>query len=314
VNNVCLIVSIKSVYQVGKPGLLFTPQPAFYAPAGFVRKIWGTFYPFPVKLSGSYPYFPNLTLLSYSLRSKFGPMRVFLLLFLFQGFLKGYVSAQRVAAQRPVTLFTVRAVDEKSNQEVPASFKIFLHTANKRFEGANRIPNEANFYVKMYSSDTVTIETAAEGYFTIEEIMLVSCDTCGFYQYTALMEKQEDSVFTNLKINDVIKLDKIYFDQSKYDLRPESREQLEKLYRTLRDNPGLKIEIAGHTDNVGDARLNQYLSENRARVIYAYLLRKNIASSRLRHQGYGSSKPVAPNDSEDNKSLNRRVEFVVLAN
>jgi OmpA-OmpF porin, OOP family len=241
-------------------------------------------------------------------------MRVFLLLFLFQGFLKGYVSAQRVAAQRPVTLFTVRAVDEKSNQEVPASFKIFLHTANKRFEGANRIPNEANFYVKMYSSDTVTIETAAEGYFTIEEIMLVSCDTCGFYQYTALMEKQEDSVFTNLKINDVIKLDKIYFDQSKYDLRPESREQLEKLYRTLRDNPGLKIEIAGHTDNVGDARLNQYLSENRARVIYAYLLRKNIASSRLRHQGYGSSKPVAPNDSEDNKSLNRRVEFVVLAN
>ncbi|MPR32236.1 OmpA family protein [Salmonirosea aquatica] len=241
-------------------------------------------------------------------------MRVFLLLFVLQGLLLQSVSAQVVAAQRPVTLFTVRAVDQQTTKEIAASFKIFLHAANKRFEGANGPEKVANFSVKMFSSDTVTIETEAEGYFPIEEILLVSCDTCGFYQYTALMEKQVDSVFTNLKVNDVIKLDKIYFDQSKYDLRPESRDQLEKLYRTLRNNPKLKIEIAGHTDNVGDARLNQYLSENRARVIYSYLLRKDIASNRLRHQGYGSSKPVAPNDTEENKSLNRRVEFVVLDN
>ena len=221
--------------------------------------------------------------------------------------------AQVTTAQRPVTLFTVRAVDEKSGREVPADFKVFLHTANEKYQGANRTGNP-DFNVKMYHSDTVTVETAAEDYYTIEEVLLVSCDTCGFYQYTALMEKREDSVFTNLKVNDIIKLDKIYFDQSKYDLRPESREQLQKLYRTLRDNPKLKIEIAGHTDNVGDARLNQYLSENRAKVIYSYLLRKNIASNRLKHKGYGQTRPVAPNDTEDNKALNRRVEFVVLEN
>jgi outer membrane protein OmpA-like peptidoglycan-associated protein len=124
---------------------------------------------------------------------------------------------------------------------------------------------------------------------------------------------QEDSVFRDLKVNRAIRLDKIYFDQSSYNLRPESREELEKLYRTLRDNPTLKIEIAGHTDNVGDKRLNQLLSENRARVIYNYLLQKDIASSRLSHRGYGQNRPVAPNDTETNKSLNRRVEFVVIA-
>lgn len=221
---------------------------------------------------------------------------------------------QPIQTQRPVTLFTIRALDEQSNQEIAASFKVFIHTTKERFTGVNRLKGEANFHVKMYKSDTVTVETAAEGYFTIEEILLVSCDTCGFYQYTALMEKRIDSVFTDLKVNDVIKLDKIYFDQSKYDLRPESRDQLEKLYRTLRANPKLKIEIAGHTDNVGDARLNQYLSENRAKVIYAYLLRKDIPSARLRRRGYGSTKPVGPNDTEDNKSMNRRVEFVVLEN
>ncbi len=221
--------------------------------------------------------------------------------------------AQVVSSQKPVTLFTIRAVDDKTGREVPADFKIFLHTANERYQGANR-KGQTDFNVKMYRSDTVTVETAAENYFTIEEVLLVSCDTCGFYQYTALMEKREDSVFTNLKVNDVIKLDKIYFEQSKYDLRAESQDELQKLYRTLRDNPKLKIEIAGHTDNVGDARLNQYLSENRAKVIYSFLLRKDIAASRLRHRGYGQTKPVAPNDTEENKALNRRVEFVVLEN
>ena len=221
--------------------------------------------------------------------------------------------AQVVSSQKPVTLFTVRAMDEKTGREIPANFKVFLHTANEKYGGANRT-GQTDFNVKMYHSDTVTVETAAEDYFTIEEVLLVACDTCGFYQYTALMEKRADSVFTDLEVNNVIKLDKIYFDQSKYELRPESREQLQKLYRTLRDNPKLKIEIAGHTDNVGDTRLNQYLSENRARVIYSFLLRKNIAFSRLRHRGYGQSKPVAPNDTEENKALNRRVEFVVLEN
>lgn len=232
---------------------------------------------------------------------------IFILFFVFDSL------AQVISSQRPVTLFTLRAVDEKTGLEIPAEFKVFLHIANERYKGANRT-GQASFDVKMYRSDTVTVETAAEDYFTIEEVLLVSCDTCGFYQYTALMEKRADSVFTNLKVNDIVKLDKIYFDQSKYDLRSESREQLQKLYRTLRDNPKLKIEIAGHTDNVGDARLNQYLSENRAKVIYSYLLRKEIASNRLRHRGYGQTKPVAPNDNEENKSLNRRVEFVVLEN
>lgn len=221
--------------------------------------------------------------------------------------------AQIIASQRPVTLFTVRAVDEQSGKELPASFKIKLHLADSQFEGSSQ-PGRENFNIRMFGSDTVTVETSSDGYFTIEEVLLVSCDTCGFYQYTALLEKKIDSVFTNLKVNDVVKLDKIYFDQSKYDLRPESREQLEKLYRTLRDNPKLKVSIDGHTDNVGDPRLNQLLSENRAKVIYTYLIRKNIASSRMLHRGFGSRKSVAPNDTEENKALNRRVEFVVLEN
>ncbi len=240
-------------------------------------------------------------------------MRHFILFLVTIHILFSAAQAQVTTEQRPVTLFTIKAVDDKTGQEIPANFSVLLHSVQEKYSGANRVGDEY-FNVKMYSSDTVTVETSSEGYFTIEEILLVSCDTCGFYQYTALMEKKVDSVFTDLKVNDVVKLEKIYFDQSKYDLRPESKVELEKLYRTLRDNPKLKIQIAGHTDNVGDLRLNKYLSENRAKVIYTYLVRKNIRADRLQHVGYGHTRPVAPNDTEENKAQNRRVEFVVLAN
>jgi outer membrane protein OmpA-like peptidoglycan-associated protein/Tol biopolymer transport system component len=126
--------------------------------------------------------------------------------------------------------------------------------------------------------------------------------------------KVDETVFENLKVGEAVRLDNVYFDQSSYILRTESYPQLDKLVKTLQVNAKLKIEIAGHTDNVGDARLNQYLSENRARVISSYLANKGIAKDRLVPTGYGQTKPVAPNDTEENKAQNRRVEFVVLEN
>ncbi|GAB2776630.1 hypothetical protein GCM10027275_19780 [Rhabdobacter roseus] len=211
------------------------------------------------------------------------------------------------------TRLTLNAVDELSGQELVADFEAYLHKAGQRYQGTSQ-PGSTPFSFLIIESDTVTIHTSSAGYFSMEEIVLVLCDTCGFYAYTARLEKQVDSVYSELKVHDVIQLDKIYFDQSSYYLRPESREELEKVYRTLRDHPRLKVEVAGHTDNVGDARLNLLLSENRARVIYYDLLRKNIAPDRLRFRGYGHTKPRAPNDSEENKAKNRRVELVILEN
>lgn len=146
--------------------------------------------------------------------------------------------------------------------------------------------------------------------------MVVSCDTCTDYEHIVRLEKEElkaDSIFRNLQVNQSFRLDNVYFDQSSYVLRPESYPQLDKLIKTLATTPKLVIEIAGHTDNVGDRRLNQALSENRAKIITNYLVRSGIPETRLHHNGYGDKKPAAPNDSEANKRKNRRVEFVVLA-
>jgi OmpA-OmpF porin, OOP family len=218
----------------------------------------------------------------------------------------GTVAAPR--ASHPVD-FSVRAVDEKTKADISVYYEIEAVLAKKFFKGGSK-PGQP-FQIVLTRTDTIIVKTEAKGYYKTEEVLLVACDTCGSYEHLAVMER-EDSVFTNLKVNQAIRLDNVYFDQSSYVLRPESNEQLDKLLKTLNGNPGLHIQIAGHTDNVGDRRLNQALSENRAKVITNYLTNRGIGQTRLQPQGYGDSRPVAPNDTEDNKKKNRRVEFVVL--
>lgn len=222
-------------------------------------------------------------------------------------------SAAIVKTQR--TLFTISAVDDKSSAEIPAQFTIRALQAGQKFEGKS-LAGGKPFAFMLSRTDTLNVVASAPGYYEAEELMVVTCDTCTDYGYVVRMEKENpkaDSVFHNLKVNQAFRLDNVYFDQSSYVLRPESYPQLNKLVKTLLSTPKLVIEIAGHTDNVGDRRLNRTLSEQRAKIITNYLVRSGIPEKRLQYTGYGDSHPAAPNDSEENKRKNRRVEFVVLA-
>ena len=109
-----------------------------------------------------------------------------------------------------------------------------------------------------------------------------------------------------------IPLKNLFFDQSSPVLRPESFVELDQLVDVLRQNPAMRIEIRGHTDNAGDFDANVNLSRNRCQAVIDYLVRKSIDVSRLLKNGRGPLDPLAPNTSEDNRKKNRRVEFVVL--
>lgn len=106
-------------------------------------------------------------------------------------------------------------------------------------------------------------------------------------------------------------LRQVQFEQSSYVLLPESVPELTKLVQTLQANPAWHIELIGHTDNVGDPRINQTLSEYRARIVMNYLTRHGIADERISTKGYGGSRPVADNATEAGRAQNRRVEFIV---
>jgi outer membrane protein OmpA-like peptidoglycan-associated protein/tetratricopeptide (TPR) repeat protein len=106
----------------------------------------------------------------------------------------------------------------------------------------------------------------------------------------------------------------IFFDTNKFVLKPESKSELEKLIAFLNLNPKVTIEISGFTDNVGDAKLNQLLSENRAKAVYNYLISNKVASSKLTFKGYGAMQPIAANTTEEGRSRNRRTEFKIVSN
>lgn len=108
-------------------------------------------------------------------------------------------------------------------------------------------------------------------------------------------------------------LTNIFFEYGKYELRSESRTELNKLIAFMQANPGMIAEIAGHTDDIGDEKANMELSLRRAKAVYDYLVANGIDSRRLRYKGYGEQQPAVPNDSEENRAKNRRIEFRVLS-
>ena len=120
--------------------------------------------------------------------------------------------------------------------------------------------------------------------------------------------------FTMTKIDSTkeINLDNIYFDSNSSVLKPESKASLNKLYQTLIINPNFIVEIGAHTDNKGNVKSNQQLSEERAKSVVKYLENLEIGNNRLSAIGYGSSSPISDNNSEENRKLNRRITFKII--
>ena len=97
-----------------------------------------------------------------------------------------------------------------------------------------------------------------------------------------------------------------------FQLKNESKIELQKLKSFLMTNTAVSIEISGHTDNVGDKKSNQILSENRAKAVYEYLITNEISKERLSFKGFGDSMPIDDNNTDKGRANNRRTEFMIL--
>jgi OOP family OmpA-OmpF porin len=118
--------------------------------------------------------------------------------------------------------------------------------------------------------------------------------------------------FKNLNVGDKLILENVYFDIDKYELLPTSLETLNELYAALLKYSTIYIEISGHTSTTGGYTHNVTLSKNRAKAVLQFLVEKGINLNRLTSAGYGSDSPIAPNSTEENRQMNRRVEVKVL--
>ena len=118
-----------------------------------------------------------------------------------------------------------------------------------------------------------------------------------------------DRPMPRLEVGKAVVLEGIMFETGKATILPESEVVLSGVLRALSENPSIEVLIGGHTDNVGSAAINERLSHARADAVRDWLAERGIAVTRMKTEGYGPSRPIAPNDTEENRYKNRRIEF-----
>ena len=189
-------------------------------------------------------------------------------------------------------------------------------------------PMEANIIYNNLRTDEVigtAISDPVTGQYKIVlpygKIYSFRATQAGFYPVSDNMNVEEideyvtiekDLILTPVKVGETIRLNNIFFDVNKSTLKEESYSELNRLISFMNDNPKMKISIGGHTDSQGEDAFNLKLSQDRVKSVIDYLLSKNISSENLAGQGYGETQPIASNDTEEGRGLNRRVEFTIV--
>jgi outer membrane protein OmpA-like peptidoglycan-associated protein len=122
----------------------------------------------------------------------------------------------------------------------------------------------------------------------------------------------KDLYLSPIEVGEVVRINNVFFDFAKATLREESYPELNRVVKFMNDNPSMEIALGGHTDNVGSDPANLKLSEERIQSVKAYIAEQGIDGDRMSAKGYGETKPIASNDTEEGRQQNRRVEFTIV--
>jgi outer membrane protein OmpA-like peptidoglycan-associated protein len=160
------------------------------------------------------------------------------------------------------------------------------------------------FQIILLRGKKYSFNAKKEGYYPISQNLDLS-------EIDKYQEVEVDLFLTPIEKGAEIVLNNLFFDYNKADLQTDSHSELNSLVEFLKTNEGIKIEIIGHTDDQGSSSYNLKLSEDRAKSVLEYLNNKGISKDRLSSVGYGKTKPIVKNDSDENRAKNRRVEFKI---
>lgn len=215
-----------------------------------------------------------------------------------------------------------------SEEAIVQSMKVIGESKSNRWIGALQVAIDGKIYVSEYLSSALSVienpnSLGLNSNFK-SDVVDLNGNTCTLGLPTFLQsyfvkdemskENKNVQIFSdkaNVVVNQRFILNNILFDFNKSTLRPSSFVELQKIVNILQKNPLYKIEISGHTDNVGNKSYNISLSKDRADAVANYLISKGINKNRISTVGEGSSFPIASNASEEGRQENRRVEFVM---
>jgi len=209
----------------------------------------------------------------------------------------------------PVVLVHGNVYNKKTMQPLSADLVYETLPDGEIAGSGNSNPLDGSFKIVLPYDKNYSIRATADKFFAVSENLNLDSLIREGYK-----EIHKDLYLVPIEIGQVVRLNNVFFDFDKYDLRPESYVELDRVVKLLNENPAIEIEMSAHTDSYGSDEYNFTLSDNRARSVMDYILSKGIAPRRIISKGYGETKPVVPNDTDDNRQLNRRVEFTILRN
>ncbi|MDX2248075.1 MAG: OmpA family protein [Bacteroidia bacterium] len=219
-------------------------------------------------------------------------------------------------------LYKVRIPEDITLQPIVRVYGRVLHSKTKE-------PLGSEITCSDLSPDSLLNKTqshAASGFYNIflpyGRAYQLFAEKVGFYAVTDTLDLRRISQFREIRrdlylapieVGETITLNQVFFQRARAELISDSYPELDRLVLLMRSIPTLKIEIRGHTDNIGNETELQTLSETRAAVVKQYLTDRGISADRTSSRGYGSTLPIASNENPATRSLNRRVEFHILS-
>ena len=209
-------------------------------------------------------------------------------------------------APTPVVIMSGRVVDDKTGKPIPDAKIIYKSLSNGEEGEAYTNPSTGEWKIVLPYGAKYSYRAEAKEFIGIEK----SLDLTEIKEYKEY--KNDLLKLAPIEVGVDVPLNNIFFEYAKAVLQPTSFPELDRIADTMKENPNLVIEIQGHTDNVGSDESNQKLSQDRAEAVRKYLLSKKIQTARITSVGYGETKPIATNDTEEGRAQNRRVQLAIV--
>jgi len=205
-----------------------------------------------------------------------------------------------------VTYFKGRIFDNTDQRPLSALFELIDLETKKTVVQSTSDPSTGEFLVCIPTNSHYALNVSKDRYLFHSENFEINGE------YSKMQPYQKDVHLKRIELDESVILKNVFFNTNEWELKPISQVELNKLFTLLQQNPKMRIEISGHTDNVGSEEHNRVLSEKRAKAVFDYLVSKGIQEDRMRFAGYGYAKPITTNDTEEGRAANRRTEFTII--
>lgn len=207
----------------------------------------------------------------------------------------------------PVSYIKGRVYDSRTMKGIEALFQLVdLNTGELVVESASN-PGEGDYLVSLPTGSSYLFNVSQRGYLFYSDHFALS------ETYSQLDPMKMDIPLEPIRAGKSVILNNIFYETDSYDLKDHSLVELDKIYDFLSLNKNVKVEISGHTDNVGSSQYNHQLSNLRADAVVRYLEGKGIEAERLVSEGYGDTAPIGTNDTEEGRAKNRRTELKIVS-